>query len=352
MEKTKVTASAWARASVESLEVTGDLFGQSHVFEHNERVVEIKLPVVEIGADLRPLGRGNEVATLHSSLAENPQLETTSYAIAWVEVTVALTEQLTLPVQLLQMSPKRPEIAGEQLTKRLDALAIQYEARLATALNHWEAVVRWVTGSSALGRPNASSGRGSALRLNFTSIVRASDQHRFWTPTNVVALHKGTEINAAAWGAIAAALAAGHEAPIWFRYLDEAHHRFMAWDVTGAVLSAAIACETLAREAFWLASGSPPKAARDLIDRVSIRAILERWHLLTSVPKSQVRISEVSKLFNLRNRLMHAGGTGADLDRQVVHNLLSAARQFICAADDWYFQSRGTENPRLWKNAS
>jgi hypothetical protein len=343
-----VATEARARAILEGFEVSGDLFGHAHLFEHNRRSVRVEIPTVALGADLRPLAAYDDVAALRRSHAVDPRPETTSYEVAWIEISISVQEQIVAPDKLMEMPPKHPDVAGKRLAKRLDKLVIEYEAHIARALHHWEEVVRWISGSSALGSPNVVLGRSSASRLDFMSLVRASDHHRFWTPTHVLSILRSTTVDASVWRAIGSALAAGHEAPIWFRYLDEAFHRRIGRDLSGAVLSSAIACETIAREIFWIAGGaSKREAIRDLIDRVSIRAILSRWADLTGISKSDAHIAEVGRLFTLRNRLMHAGAKGTELEESGVQHLLGAARIFVQKGDEWYHHQLGRTNPRL-----
>lgn len=349
-DKTSILADASASAEIDALEVTGDLFGRQHCFKHEDRDVTITIPFVELGPDLRPLEGYESVASYRSGWVNDHRPEVTTYQISHIDVSIRLVEEIKAPATLLDQPPKHPEIAGQRLSNRLDALAIEYEARLAAAVKHWEEVYRWISGSSALGAPTWRASRDAEAHLSRMALVVSASRQRFWTPTHTSMAMRGGRANAAIWDAINSALMNGFEAPIWFRYTDEAHHRLLKQDFNGALLSSAIACETIARECFWLASGATNnEAARDLIDRVSISGILDKWANLTGLPKSDLPLGELRKLFTRRNRLMHAGGKGAALDRAEVEGLLVSARTFVLASDEWYFALRGIANPRVLK---
>ena len=350
-DKVSILAEATAYAEIDALEVTGDLFGRQHCFTHDDRNVTITLPFVELGSDLQPLERYQNVASYRSGWVDDHRPEVTTYQISHIEVSIKIEEEIKVPPKLLAQPPKHPEIAGQRLSKRLDAMAIGYEARLASAVKHWEEVYRWISGSSALGAPTWRTSREAEAHLSGMALVVSTNKQRFWTPTHTTMSLRGGRADAAIWDAIGSALMNGYEAPIWFRYTDEAHHRLLTQDFNGALLSSAIACETIARECFWLASGATSnEAVRDLMDRVSISGMLDKWPSLVGLPKSDLPMSELRKLFTRRNRLMHAGGKGAALDRAEAETLSASARTFVLASDEWYFARRGIANPRVLRH--
>lgn len=338
---------AWARAEVEGLQVTGDLFSRSHTFVHDERTVTVSVPEVRFGPDHEPVREHQDRAAFRQGFVDDKRLDRMAFEIAWLEVTVGVRERISLPDAMLETTAKRPELAGPQLTNRLDKLIIDYETRMAGALLHWEQTVRWLSGSSALGTHGVRVGRASAERLQLTAFQRASDGHRFWLPTGLITLHRRTTLDAFLWEEVGRVLTSGQSEPIWFRYLDEACHRDIGRDLGGAILSCAIACETLAREVFWFKSGATQdENARDLLDRLPVSGILRKWRTLTGLSNSASNVSGVERVFKLRNRLMHAGGKGTVLTEAEVSKLLIAARGFIRTGDEWYFSERQLPNPR------
>lgn len=343
----RTPSEAWARAEVEGLQVTGNLFSRSHQFVHDERTVTVKVPEVRLDGDRQPVPEHQDRAQFSQGFVDDTRVERMAFELAWIEITVLVKEQISLPDAMLEITPKRPELAGPKLTQRLDRLIIDYEARIAAALLHWEQTVRWLSGSSALGTPSGRVGRASAARLQLTAFQRAGDGHRYWLPTGTVTVLRSTIVDAFLWEEIGKVLASGQSEPIWFRYLDEAYHRDIGRDLGGAILSCAIACETLAREVFWLKSGATEdESARDLIDRLPVSGILRKWRSLTGLPDAVSNARPVERVVSLRNRLMHVGGKGIIISEADVRELLAAARAFIRTGDEWYFAERQLPNPR------
>lgn len=339
---------ASARAKMRGLKVTGDLFGRSHRFSHNERTVTVKLPEVRLGPDHEPLPEYSKLASRSGSIVGDGRVERMSFNIAWLEITVEVAEAISLPAELFEVSPKSPELAGPELTKNLDKLMIEYEARIASAILCWEQTTRWLSGSSSLGTGDLIGGREAAERLEFTAFQRTSDGRTFWLPSHTFVVRRMATIDSFLWDQIGSALSNGQSAPIWFRYLDEANHREYRRDLEGAILSGAIACETLAREVFWIKSGATQDAeARKLIDRLRASDILGKWSRLTGLCNEITKVKSVKRVFELRNRIMHAGSNG-ELDTETgAKELLVAVREFVNSGDKWYYDKCQMPNPRL-----
>lgn len=183
-----INAGFWGQALVQGLEVTGDLFGERHRFELDGHKIEIAIPAVTLGQDLRPIDKQRHVAAFSSGLVENPTRETNSYAIGYLDATVMLPNPLLVPQPLLELPPKHPEIAGPVLSAKLDELTIDYERRLARAVAHWKDVVRWTTDSRAIDTPSGLSGREAEMSFRFKGLVVPPAQERFWTPVSIMAV--------------------------------------------------------------------------------------------------------------------------------------------------------------------
>lgn len=345
-EKTIVVPTiATARIPLLGLVVSGELFGRTHAFEHAGRHVKIHIPDVEIQSDGQPTEEALRIASFYSGIVGDTRPEKTQYSLNWLEISIAVEEQIEAPPELMTVPPVNPFVAGDRLTIQLNNLVEEYEERLARARDHWESVVRWVSGSSALGTPDFES---PSSGLDFVSLERATDGRRYWMPGGFVTLMRSPSINLELWQAVGVALRAGGVEPIWFRYLDEAYHRLTREDLTGSILACAISCETIAKDCVWAASGSAgTEGVRELLDRLSIRDILDRWPRLTGITKVDADIKIVIKLFETRNNLMHEGGRKITLDRRQVTEFIRASRNFISRADVWYFEKQGLENYRL-----
>jgi hypothetical protein len=344
--ETAFKANAWARAKVQSVDISGALFGCEHVFQHDGRIVHISIPKVSLDDTFQTVGRSTEFAFQCSRRTDEPTLETSTYHLWLLEITIEIPDLISVPVALLSTPPKRPDLAGDLRTEQLDKLASEYNERMTAAFDHWQATTRWITSSSRLGCSELTIVSNSDA-LEFPRLVRAADRQAFWLPTQYGAVARGTKINIPLWQAIGSALESGLEAPLWFRYLDEGYRNGVERDLAGSILSCAIACETLAREALWLRTGATDsEEARELLDRVPVRSILGKWAKLTSIPKTKSRIADIAELFTVRNRLMHVGGRGQGLSDRLVRRFFHAARAFVWSGDEWYFRFLGTGNPR------
>ena len=345
-ESVTFQAVAWTRAEMKSLDIMGSIFGRSHTFAYKGRNVRIQIPKIPLGEDLRPVGRAERAAYLFSYRSEGASLVTSQYHLYEMDISIEIPDPITAPRVLLEQPPKQPHLAGEKLAAELDGLMDEYEDRLHDAFRYWQAVVRWITSSNELGCSQEIE-LAHLDSLQFTCLQRADDGKRFWLTGGYTSVSPGTTLTPELWDFIELALQRGDEQPLWFRYLDEAYRNGVARDLSGVVLSCAIACETITREVFWLSSGAVENEdARELLDRVPVRSILARWERLTGISKDRSALGAINDLFDLRNKLMHVGGRGRAVDESLVERTFEAARQFVFEADDWYYQKRGEPNPR------
>lgn len=151
----------------------------------------------------------------------------------------------------------------------------------------------------------------------------------------VIMLDKGGKVTPDIWNAMQAIFDEGKTPPLWFNYLFDSYRNLAAGNATGAVISAAVACETAIRGLFWktVPGVTHPTAAR-IIDNVSVQQLLTRWGELTGSSKQEmdkVGKKKVHTLFDRRNAAMHYG-TVMD-DAVEVHSLVSSARDFIIDTD-------------------
>lgn len=344
----RINAAIWGQVNVQALEVTGDLFGMSHRFEHEGHRVEIGVPAVNLNDQLRPIEEQSHLAGFRSGLTESPTRETNSYEIGFLEALIELPDLLTIPQAMLEASPKRLDLAGPILSEELERLNIAYENHLASAVAHWKAVVRWITGSRAIDTPGTLPGRQAEAVFQLQGLISLPDRKRFWRPALVMAFQKQTELNVEAWTRIGKVLAAGHHIPIWSRFLDQAFHYLQRWDDSGCVLSCAIACETTAKQINALSvtrfDGTPN--AHPAKNRPSMAAVIEDWDKLTGLSDSTARTAEVRELVKIRNNLMHSGGIELALDHAKARRLFDATVHFVELGERLYYDKRGEANPK------
>ena len=348
-EKINFDGMAWARADVEGLEVVGTVLSKRHDFLDDEgRKASIVLPTGTFKDAIHPDEKSEQRVSLRSWISDSPELSTAHYRVSSVDVELEVSESLSAPETLFGQAINAYELVGKRAADSNSKTVETYNLHLLRVLERWEEVVRWVTNSSALGSPDWVT-RVHSPRLHFMRILRAHDRADFWGAGGHIAARRATRIDDAAWMQIGTVLTSGQRPPIWFRYLDDLHHRFVKSDYVGTLLSCAIACETVAREVFWNVAGQTANgSARELVDRVAIQNILQRWTGITGLDKEKTHIHQIHKIFDKRNTLVHVGGTEA-LDEGGTEGLAKAAREFVLSADEWLFVALGRDNPRLWR---
>jgi hypothetical protein len=345
---TSTVVEAWARSPIIGLDIIGSLYGKSHHFLYSGMRCSIIFPVVEFDDNLNPISRGDRFAKKTSWNSRNPTLDTTLYQLKAIEVTIDTDRTLEIPTPMLETSPKRPDLSGRELEQKLNEISCEYEYLLGEVVSYWKDIVRWVTGSSGLDSHNILPARYDASHLDYTSLRSKATEHRFWMPTHGMVLHRNTEVNLEAWESINTALVSELVQPLWWLYIHEAQHRLSGQDYNGAVLSAAIALESIIR------SCEPPACerlaeqgiTRKANDKEPISAILKRW---LSCKLGTIDIASYNSAMDLvtkRNKIMHEGNFSARFDRAQVTEIISTVRDFIDSADQWYFIATGKYNPR------
>lgn len=341
-------AEIWGQARVQALEVTGDVFGASHRFRHEGHNVEIRVPAVVLNEQLRPTEKWSQFARFRKGSVNDATRETNSYEIAFLEASINLPGFLTIPQAMLEVSPKRPEIAGPDLTIELDNLSVDYEGHLSSAVEYWKSVVRWITGSRAIDTPGALPGRQPAETFQLQGLYSLPDRKCFWRPTSVITFQKQTELNADFWMRIDKVLTRGYQIPVWSRFLDQAFRHLQAWDETGCILACAIACETVAKQINTYSptqtDGSPNVHPAN--KRPSMAVIIGDWDKLTGLSDNIARTPEIRELVTMRNDVMHSGSSKLPLNHKKAKQLFEAADVFVRAGEGHYYSKRGQTDPR------
>lgn len=342
----KLRPEAWARAYIDGLFIFGSLSGSTHHFEFDGKRASVSIPKIGFEEDGRPLNE--ELASFRAGRTDDLRPEISEYELGWVEVTIQCSNELLIPTSMLKVSPKRPELAGPKLNEILDKLVLDYQVQLASVLEYWSETVRWVTDSSSIGMEDRFLDKDFSPNLQLMCLRDPIDGHRFWLPTTRLTFGRISSLGVEDWGRIQLALSQKKQSPIWFNYLHDAVHRMSRLDYSGAIISAAIACETIMRDCFYVHSNMiEDQTVRDIIDRISISSILRKWKIVTGISNISCDHSMIEALFSARNRQMHRGGRGLVLDADGASKLINSAKKFVRTGDEWYFNSTGTDNPRL-----
>lgn len=329
----KVAAASWNQFDVTDFAVTADVVGRKHRFVFRGKTVEIALPK-DTDAVKPPIGmeRIRTVAWTRTASEKIP----TIYEIYDVDVFMLLDKELTIPKKLLESQPKHPEFTTQNKAKYLDDLTDLHEGLSAQAFDYWIRVLRWQTKSSSIGMPTVSKQR----YVGSTYLIDLKTCHRFWAGSMHIIGKIPTGMTLTVWNEIQRVLRTGKEPPIWFEFLFDAQHKLRTEDYNGAILSAAIACESTIRSMFARQIPEFPNldsSVTHLINQINIRAVLGRlkkFSLWNSDLEKETDMSKLHSLFNLRNNLMHLGNSNHVTDENCQKHV-AAARRFIICADKY-----------------
>lgn len=209
-------------------------------------------------------------------------------------------------------------------------------ANLDDAVAFWKAVARCVIDSGMIGRSEVKFGEQVGFRCG-AKIVRVRDGRVFRNHGGVTSSHERLKLTADHWRELEKCLCADFQLPLWCEYIYEAERRLAANDVNGAVISAAIACESVVRAVLWSNSPVVPNdTVRRLFDTVSVQAVLNQWESLTGMTKSELKSSgksEVHSLLNLRNDLLHKAVSMTQRKAEI-GILIRSIKKFIRTTDE------------------
>ena len=253
--------------------------GKNYQFVYAERLIKISMPhavwIPPPGLKPRLMGEFDEISCHSRHKNQNGEYVPTQYDVHCVDVAVALAEPIEVPGEFLQLPPNRYELVTESKKTELSKLA-QENSRLASnAFAYWLTVLRWKSGIGHIGEPRIrDAGQktgGEALRSNETN-------HRFWLPDMVFVIPRHDIVTEEHWNAAQEAFSNGKGPPVWFDFLFQSEQRLNNLDLTGAILSLAIALEVSVRILATLHLGDlgVETVIREIIDTANLRAILNR----------------------------------------------------------------------------
>ena len=247
-----------------------------------------------------------------------------------IELKAIWPEPLRLPVTARNVHPRQEEHFTKNQIHAVDYCLNKLRDIGNQALKDWVNMCRWVTGTAQHGDIE----RDFTMFLPDPSLRISETGHKFWglkmAPNRVLHVHRSISLKE--WIKIGSQLSEGVLAPIWYNYIFEAQNRLFRRDAKGAILIAAIACETLVRHCFSLdIKEMESGAVKEIIDNVNIRQIIERFKKIDSLSGlilEKHSIIKLHKLFDMRNDIIHSASlTNGKQDN--VTNIIENARTFI-----------------------
>lgn len=305
---TCIRAQAWHRFPVSRLSVEPALLGKKHVFTHEGKKVEIRLPPPKQSDDGSI--EDSEHVRCWKWRTNNGVKIPVEYEIDVVDVLVDINGQLDIPEQALRLPPRRDELFSEPQKTRLTSLEQQYAGLVYGVYQRWIRIIRWQARAPYLNIPVSSSEEPTVY------LVNAVDQHRFWMGPSMLVAPAIAIVTKEAWEGAENALKSGLMPPIWIEYAFDALQRLSNRDKVGSVLSAAIAFEIMMRS--LVADHLSRKSAKEkiittLLDEVNIRAIVSRakhMHFQGQEWKDKFKSSTFNELMDWRNAIIHRADVG------------------------------------------
>lgn len=321
---------------------SGETLGKSHKFRFADHDVVIQLPKVRFEhGSVVPKGRNSHLVQRSTSYGDSGSLSTIFFRVSYLKIKIQIAGHQEVPVSTLKHRSTQIPSEISSVTNALDCLASNYDRMLFDVFRHWVSIARWSTNQQRLGlrdfepynRNELSSPRISLRKNNFD----------IWQTARIGSVLRSSMITSSDWDHIRSILKSNSSPPIWFELLCEANDRFARYDFSGSALSSVFACEAVARTIFQRLAGTPSnEAASELIEKISVRSIIQRWKSLTGLKAD----GDVHKIFDLRNDLAHSRISG-NVDRETAQSAIKTATTFVEKADEWWFEHLKIPNPRM-----
>jgi hypothetical protein len=304
--------------------VTPDLLGARHEFTFSGKAIAVEIPLAQENSTMPREFRSVECYKWRTE--GNIPLE---YQVKQIAMRIAVGHSLSIPEEALKVPPHRDELftnaEREELQRLIDSLALL----ALDAFRHWLAVLRWISGVAYIGEPRVThaddSSDGAALQESAT-------RHRFWLQPRLIVVPGQKAITTAEWQSAQMALSQEKMPPIWFAFLFEGEQRLNNRDLIGAVLSLAIALESIIRNLVTdhLEKDRVEPLIFELVDRANLRSILSRVRNLTFWNQDLARVVDFSRfneLMDWRDRVMHSADTTA-LNEQDLRKTYAKLKKF------------------------
>ena len=306
---------------VAALAVQPTTFGKSHTLKMTQGAVTISLP------------SARHVHASSESLTDDPgNPDHTWIGVEEVTLTASLNDQFRFDG--VDSDFNSPAIFESPDLRRSFIIT---ESLLDDGFDLWKRTLRWTSLASNIGIDEIETAQSKTQGHGF-KLFREADGALVRGYGGKSTSHGLGKVSREAWDSAAKALAANEPPPVWFDFLHEAIRQITVGNNRAAVVNAAIAAETVLRACFM--SKLPPicdALAEQSLDRIPAQKILGNWEAISGVDKAEAKKqgrSEVHKLFDLRNIVMHEGlqdrGKLSEIEK-----IISKASKFILAADDY-----------------
>jgi hypothetical protein len=288
--------------------VTADLLGARHEFTFFGKAITVELPLdQESSTTPHELRR---VVCYKWRAEGNIPLE---YQVNRIAMRIAVGEPLSIPEEALKESPRRDELFTNAEREQFDKLIGSLTPLAVDAFRYWMAVLRWISRNAYIGEPGVKP----ADALGLAALQEKATRHRFWHQNHWINARLEKAVTMAEWQSAQVALSQNKEPPIWFEFLFEGAQRINNRDLTGGVLSLAIALESIVRNLV-------------VTQRASVQLILDLMPKLKFWNQDWEREADLDrfkKLMTWRNRVMHSADI-SDLNEQDLRKTYAKLKTF------------------------
>lgn len=280
--------------SIDALMVQPGTFGKSHLLKMAAGTLTISLPA----APARDASRGSK-----TSDPNNPVH--TWYSVGVVLLRAELDDAVVF--EGTEEGFNSPAIDRHtSSTKACEAA----ETILNDGFDLWKRTIRWTGMAPNIGIDEVETRHSITYGRGF-KMFRVGDDRLFRNHGGKVTSHGRGRVSIEAWQSAEQAFAGNELPPVWFDFLHEAIRMNTVGNYRAAVVNSAIAAETAIRAAFRAGLPNIRSApANQILDKAAAQGLLGNWDEIASVNDAEAKKhgkSEVHKLFEIRNHLMHSG---------------------------------------------
>ncbi len=322
MEYVEVPTKVSQRFAPNGLQVTTSLIAAKHDFIFENQRVTVQLPPLD--KENTPFDQRRVSCYKWLSQGHVP-LE---YHVFDLNVEVEIEKPVRVPSTMLEQQYVHRDRLQPQEQSFLDGLVTEADGVALRALTYWLRVLRWKSKIGNIGAPRVEQ-IGSSGGATLYDRQRG---HRLWVQPHLIIGMAAPAVEPAAWGATQDALTAGKTPPIWFDYLHDSEMRIRNKDLTGGILSLAIALEVNVRTLFShdLHQLSVQPVLLEVFDLTNLRTLLNRMRQLKHWDanwEKVVDLSALNKVMNYRDKVMHSAST-QNLNEKELRQLNKAVKDF------------------------
>ncbi len=257
------------------------------------------------------------------------------YKINRIKMRIAVSGDISVPERALEVAPRRDELFTKPEKDHLDKLINEQSELAVDAFRYWLSILRWKAEAGHIGEPQV---KASDHSTGGAALQDSASGRRFWLQPHYIAAQGSKVITPSEWQLAERALTDTKFPPIWFDFVFQGEQRINNHDLTGAVLSLAIALEAIVRglTTDHLSKQTVEPLIYEVIDHANFRSILTRLRKLTYWNddwNAVVDLGMFHKLMDYRDRVMHSADTRM-LERKelrAIHAKVKAFAYFVSA---------------------